>query len=294
MTGGSDASTNSSRQTGVTSGKPSVGRSSTHLTRRPKVTDRIVAAVREEIVSGALPSGAQLPTEKELAKRYSVSQPTIREVLRVLDSMGLIEVHHGSGTYVSRDMGYGAAIALQNLLQLQRPHITQVLDIRAVLGRESAGRAAVLATSADVTNIESALKKLDDISSVSSLAEVMSRIITFQEAISAAAHNPLQHSLESFFINLLMMTQSEVIGKRGIKYWQERSLQFKDYRTAVVKAIAERNVNSASNAMIKYLDFERNDFLTDVELRELNVTDPLALLVASQIVSKKRGGAKEI
>ncbi|UPJ71888.1 GntR family transcriptional regulator [Bradyrhizobium sp. 187] len=275
----------------TTPGRSPAGRSSTHLAHKPKITDKIVAAVREEIVSGTLSSGAQLPTEKELAKRFSVSQPTIREVMRVLDSMGLIEVHHGSGTYVSRDMGYGAAIALQNLLQLQRLHIIQVFDVRAILGRESASRAAELATSADLSNIEAALNELDEISKADSLEDVISRIITFQEAISVAAHNPLLHSLESFLINLLLMVQSEAIGKRGVKYWQKRSLNFKVYRTAVVTAIVKRNAKAASNAMIKYLNFDRDNFLNDGELRTLKVTDPLALLVASQIVLKKRKGS---
>jgi GntR family transcriptional repressor for pyruvate dehydrogenase complex len=199
----------------TTSGRSPAGRSSAHLAHKPKVTDRIVAAVREEIVSGTLPSGAQLPTEKELAKRFSVSQPTIREVLRVLDSMGLVDVHHGSGTYVSRDMAYGAAIALQNLLQLQRPHIIEVLDVRAILGRESASRAAEHATSADLSNIETALHELDQISKADSLEDVISRIITFQEAISAAAHNPLQHSLESCFFYFFVIVEWGAVGKPG-------------------------------------------------------------------------------
>lgn len=267
------------------------GRSPTdRLARRPKVTDRIVAAVREEILSGTLPSGAQLPTEKELAKRFSVSQPTIREVLRALDYVGLVDVHHGSGTYVSQDMGYGAALALQNLLQLQQPDFIQVLDVRGILGLASASRAAKLVTPSDLRNIDAALKRLNEVTEATSLDDVTSRIIAFQEAISAASHNPLLTSLESFLIRFLLMMHGAMATQRSVKFWKKRSLTFKPYRTAVVTAIAKRDVQAATNAMIRYLEHERAVFINDGAVRSSKVTDPVAFTVTAEIVSKKRNG----
>src|ERR1700759_961064 len=83
---------------------------------RPKRTDVIIEVLREEIVSGRLPPGARLPTERELANHYGVSQPTVREVIRAFDVMGLVDVRHGSGAYVRGDSAYLMATALQTML----------------------------------------------------------------------------------------------------------------------------------------------------------------------------------
>jgi len=68
---------------------------------RARVADQIIDELRTQIASGAYPRGSRLPTERELAAAFGVSAPTIREALRALSSAGLVEVRHGSGSYVA-------------------------------------------------------------------------------------------------------------------------------------------------------------------------------------------------
>src|SRR5215212_3195660 len=58
--------------------------------------------LRELIGSGALQPGDKLPPERALASRLGVSRPTLREAVRGLVIMGLLETRHGAGTYVVR------------------------------------------------------------------------------------------------------------------------------------------------------------------------------------------------
>jgi DNA-binding FadR family transcriptional regulator len=67
---------------------------------RSRVADQIIATLRDRILTGAYPRGSKLPTEKDLAVEFGVSAPTIRESLRALTSLGLVDVRHGSGAYV--------------------------------------------------------------------------------------------------------------------------------------------------------------------------------------------------
>ena len=72
---------------------------------REDLVTRVANALREWIRTGRLARASRLPGEVELAKQIGVSRPTLREATRILAREGLLEVRHGSGTYVSE--GYG-------------------------------------------------------------------------------------------------------------------------------------------------------------------------------------------
>src|ERR1700685_761340 len=86
--------------------------------RRVKLGDEIIEYLRQDIGTRPLPHGGRLPSEKELSDRFGVSQPTIREAIRALEAVGLIDVFHGSGSFVRSQGDYALASALQTLLQL--------------------------------------------------------------------------------------------------------------------------------------------------------------------------------
>ncbi|MGH2557596.1 MAG: FadR/GntR family transcriptional regulator, partial [Thermomicrobiales bacterium] len=63
--------------------------------------EQVVEQIHDEIRSGALTAGQRLPTERELAESFGVSRGVVREALKVLASMGLVEARQGSGNYIS-------------------------------------------------------------------------------------------------------------------------------------------------------------------------------------------------
>ncbi|QKW17743.1 FadR family transcriptional regulator [Kitasatospora sp. NA04385] len=65
------------------------------------VIDGVVAEVRKLIIEGSLLPGDRLPQESEFAERLGVSRNSLREAVRVLEQMRVLDVRHGSGTYVS-------------------------------------------------------------------------------------------------------------------------------------------------------------------------------------------------
>jgi len=65
---------------------------------------QIAEGLRYEIESGVLEPGQQLPTESDLQDRYSASRNTVREAIRMLMSLGLVETRPGQGTFVTKKM----------------------------------------------------------------------------------------------------------------------------------------------------------------------------------------------
>lgn len=65
--------------------------------------DRIVQRVQEGILRGELVRGQKLPTEREMRRDFGVSRGAVRDAMRVLGTMGLVEARQGSGNYVRND-----------------------------------------------------------------------------------------------------------------------------------------------------------------------------------------------
>jgi len=75
--------------------------SMTEIEQGKNLYARIAGSVRDDILSGALPPGDRLPSERELGDRFDASRVTVRRALRTLEEERLIVRRHGSGTYVS-------------------------------------------------------------------------------------------------------------------------------------------------------------------------------------------------
>lgn len=69
---------------------------------KQSLSDRLARQIRGSIQSGDYRRGDRLPPIMEMAKRFAVGQPTIREALKKLEAMGVVEIRHGSGVYVTR------------------------------------------------------------------------------------------------------------------------------------------------------------------------------------------------
>jgi GntR family transcriptional regulator, transcriptional repressor for pyruvate dehydrogenase complex len=68
----------------------------------PSLSERLADDIIGIIRSEQLEPGDVLASSRELARRFSVTTPTVREALRRLDATGAVEFRHGSGTYVGR------------------------------------------------------------------------------------------------------------------------------------------------------------------------------------------------
>jgi GntR family transcriptional regulator, transcriptional repressor for pyruvate dehydrogenase complex len=69
---------------------------------RQSLSDRLARQIRGSIQSGDFRRGDRLPPIMEMARRFGVGHPTIREALKKLEAMGVVDIRHGSGVFVSR------------------------------------------------------------------------------------------------------------------------------------------------------------------------------------------------
>jgi DNA-binding FadR family transcriptional regulator len=81
--------------------KPLAARPSVRSSRAPSVTDEAIDKIRERIISGSWGPGDRLPKESELAAELGLSRNSLREAVRALSQLRVLEVRQGDGTYVS-------------------------------------------------------------------------------------------------------------------------------------------------------------------------------------------------
>jgi len=126
--------------------------------RAPKLADRLVAKLSEQIRSGAIQTGAKLPTEHEIMHEHGVSRAVVREAISRLQAGGLVEARQGIGTFVletAKSMNFRidptTVITMRDVLAL--------LELRIGFELESAALAAVRHTPEQLRDIEGPLER---------------------------------------------------------------------------------------------------------------------------------------
>ncbi|RHW24955.1 FadR family transcriptional regulator [Nocardioides immobilis] len=240
-----------------------------------RATDAVIHAIKGDILSGQLARGDRLPTERELAEEFGVSQPTIRECLRVLEAIGLVEVQHGRGAFVTGDVFTIIDTSLHELVRAERVGIAEVTALRETIARQSAAECAKQITKAQLAHVRDLEQKLSDVSSAGSWSEVAAAGIAFQTAIAEAASNPLALAIERFLIETSIKFQILAFSSRPRKFWLKWAEEFRADRAELLAALEAKDGERTVSAMVEYLDHQRRRFSADPALSKLRLADVL-------------------
>ena len=126
------------------------------------VTSKVIDNIREMISSGELSPGDRLPPEHELADRLGVSRGSLREAVRALSQIKVLDVRRGDGTYVTSlapsELLSGLAFAVE-LLQPQG--LEEVLEVRRLLLPPAAALAAQRVTREQIAEMHAVVDQLE-------------------------------------------------------------------------------------------------------------------------------------
>jgi GntR family transcriptional repressor for pyruvate dehydrogenase complex len=168
--------------------------------------ESVMRAIAAFIARSNLRPGERLPTERQMMESLAVGRSTVREVIRKLQALGVVESRKGSGTYLLRPI---SADAIHMPLMIDtgklRDRLLQTLDVRRGLEVEANALAALRRTPEDLVIIE---EKLDQMERVHHTNYTAGREdLAFHLAIYDATQNPLfrqlleqmREAFESFF-----------------------------------------------------------------------------------------------
>jgi GntR family transcriptional repressor for pyruvate dehydrogenase complex len=132
------------------------------LIKPTRAHEAVLAQLQRKILEGELTPGDRLPSEREMMETFGVSRPTVREALRVAESLGLVTVRHGDpgGTRVLGQPSVGVTRVLDGLLSAARTSVAELLEARMVL-EGAAARLAAARPVSDLGPLEEAYRLMD-------------------------------------------------------------------------------------------------------------------------------------
>lgn len=209
-----------------------------------KIYKNIADEIESMIEQGVLQPGDKLPSLIELAERFGVSRATVREAFSSLQGKGLIELRHGTGTFVAQvDFDKRLFAPLHAALLIGRNDLISLHEVRTILEVEASRWAAANRTGEAYEEIASALTEFEWAANDADLARADLR---FHQAIAAATGNTVIHNL------LITITESlfEVISATlPLSSSVEVSMDYRD----LAEAIREGRPEQASRIAERYL-----------------------------------------
>lgn len=204
-----------------------------------KVTlyDDIASQLGALISSGKLKPGDRLPPERELAAQLGVSRPTLREVLKGMSLMGILDIKHGGGIFVRKDLSTSLLTEpLRFLSQEQKGSIVQLLEARQAVEVAAARLAAQRADESDIKKMRAELQAMNE--NLADVEEVSKHDLEFHLAICRASKNPMLFQFENIAQTLLYAAMKTTIlipnALRVAMEYHERILQAIENRDALL------------------------------------------------------------
>lgn len=219
-----------------------------YLPKKNQMTkcDYVVEQLKESIISGEFKSGDQLPPEGALCEKFGVSRITVREALKKLNMMGLVEIKQGKGTFVKTvDLGLFMKPLFQ-LIDFEEIDVEAIYTAREYIEGGTAYLAATVRSDFELAVLKNILQSIRQCIAEQDVAKLYEFDKAFHTEIAKAAHNPILLSI----LQPLEEIDTACV-KRFDKYLTTLENCYKEHYD-IYKAIERQDPEAARQAMIQH------------------------------------------
>mgnify|MGYP000893342978 FL=1 len=216
---------------------------------RSRLHEEIVGQIQKRILSGAFKPGDKLPAEREVAAELEVNRATVREALKKLEVLGLVEIRHGDGIYVKNFYESGNLELFKNILYLEgtiSPDILSgVLQMRGIVVPEMAFDAARNRTKAELDE----LRKI--VAAEEADLSLLEKDLALHHLVARASKNLLYVFMLNFF--------NQIFRDYGFLYFEreenrQKSRQFHRDILAALEKGEEEKARRIMRAILEYTE----------------------------------------
>ena len=215
------------------------------VVRREKIYEAVAKQI-ERLILEKLKPGDKLPSERELAEMLHVSRSSIRDAIRSLELIGLVEPRQGAGTIVREPLSESSFSAFADALKRQQEMVTELLDFRKMLEPPLAARAATHASADEIADMEEILNRQEQKLERGELA--IAEDAEFHYSIALASGNTVVLKVLDILMDLLRDSRERSLQVPGRP---EKSLAG---HRRILSAIKRRDAEDAKSAMRRHVE----------------------------------------
>jgi GntR family transcriptional repressor for pyruvate dehydrogenase complex len=214
---------------------------------RTSLVEEVAGRLRALVSGGRLQAGDRLPSEPELVGQLGVSRTVLREAIGRLETMGLLTVSRGRGTFVADRGGLASCVKLVgSAIAISPKDLAQLSEFRALIECHCARRAAERATPEDLAELAAICAAMDR-RGQDHLEAIRLDMRFHLKIVSIAGNDLMRHALE-------VMQEYVTAGMvRTTDAPRDRALSRRVHR-AILKAVRSRNPDRAERAMRAHMD----------------------------------------
>lgn len=216
--------------------------------KNTKVYEQVIEQIEGMITNGVLKKGDRLPSERELVEQLGISRASIREALRSLEIIGLIESKQGEGNFIRENFDNTLFEPLSIMFMLNDCKVEEIFELRKVIEIETAALAAQKITDEEINELQILI---DNMKTSEDEDERVKDDAKFHYTIAKASRN--------FLILSILNTVSSLIDS-FIKDARKNIInnQLKDSidneHEEILNALKQHDPDKASESMRKHMD----------------------------------------
>lgn len=214
--------------------------------KKTRIAEEVADRIRMLILDGTFPAGRPMPSERRLRERFGVSRGSIRDALRILETIGLLETRHGQGTFPKELTVDRLVSPLASVMTYRQDLQNELMDVRRMFEPAVARAAATRATEEDFADLQRILdtqrRKLK--TGQSAIVEDTA----FHAALARSTRNRVVMSIMAILNDLLVESRKQSLKQKGRP---QRSVEGHE---AVVAALRCRDAEGAARAMYKHIN----------------------------------------
>lgn len=223
--------------------------------KNPKVYDQVIEEIKNKIKSGDIKKGDKLPSEREMAESLGVSRTSVREALRALEVVGLVESRQGAGNYIKTNFDNSLFEPISVMFMLQESSPKEMYDLRETLELQCARLSA---------------KNIED-NELDLLTAILDRMyIAKNEEESLKLDIKFHYLIAKSSRNVLLLNVLEVISQLVDEFIQKFRMQILhagntkesllEIHENIVRALKMRDESKAYNAMLEHFELIRKAY----------------------------------
>lgn len=229
-----------------------------------RFTDRILAQLKEYILSRQILPGERLPSEAEFAETFGVSRGTIREALHILEHDGIVRIKKGpgGGLFLSEGNLVQVIDSIFFAMQWEKISFDTLMETRKTLEDRIARLAAIRAGKEDIREIEHILEKMEPLDLSHDL--FVQYDTDFHVALAKSAKNK---------ILFIFMVAVKELHNRVVKYSELHDHLFpaaREYHRKILDAVKDKDPDKAAEMMAEHLDYFETHFRNHFESKHFS------------------------